>query len=59
MSLIEEAARKSPAEHVFIQGDLADKELVINPVSLYAATKKANELLAHKGIRFTLEQSDC
>ena len=72
LGLIEEAAKNSLVEHVFVKGSLSDKALVdewfakyqfdvvVNlaaqagvrysidhPVSLYAAIKKSNELLAH------------
>ena len=57
LSLIEEATKKSPVEHTFIQGDLADKELVNKVFAEYKPSIVVN-LAAQAGVRYSIDHPD-
>ena len=57
LSLIEEAAEKSPARHIFIKGDIADKELVDRVFAEYKPSVLA-ALAAQAGVRYSIDHPD-
>ena len=57
LALIEEAAKASPVEHVFIQGNLADKTLVDEVFSQYRPSVVVN-LAAQAGVRYSIDHPE-
>ena len=57
LSLIEEASKESPAEHVFIRGSIADKGLVEEVFSTYRPAVVVN-LAAQAGVRYSIDHPD-
>ena len=57
LSLIEKAAKDSPVEHTFLQGDLADKELVNKVFAEYKPSIVLN-LAAQAGVRYSIDHPD-
>ena len=57
LALIEEAAKASPVEHVFIQGNLADKTLVDEVFSQYRPSVVVN-LAAQAGERYSIDHPE-
>ena len=57
LGLIEEAAKFSSVEHVFIKGDIADKELVDNIFSQYNFDIVVS-LAAQAGVRYSITNPD-
>ncbi len=57
LSLIEETAKKSSAEHVFIKGNIADKALLDNVFEKYHPDIVVN-LAAQAGVRYSIENPD-
>lgn len=57
LSLIEEAAKTSPAEHIFIRGSIADKALVDQIFTDYKPSVVVN-LAAQAGVRYSIERPD-
>lgn len=57
LALIEEAAKTSPVEHVFIQGNLADKTLVDEVFSQYRPSVVVN-LAAQAGVRYSIDHPE-
>ena len=57
LSLIEEAAKTSSVTHVFIKGNLADKELVNQVFSQYRPAVVVN-LAAQAGVRYSIDHPD-
>lgn len=54
LGLIEEAAKTSSVKHVFIKGDLADKELVDKTFAEYKPSVVVN-LAAQAGVRYSID----
>ena len=57
LSLIEEAAKDSSVEHIFIRGNLADKSLVDKVFADYEPAVVVN-LAAQAGVRYSIEHPD-
>ena len=57
LSLIEEKAKSSPAEHIFIKGDLADKVLIDKVFSEHKPSVVVN-LAAQAGVRYSIDHPD-
>ena len=57
LGLIEEAAKKSPVDHVFIRGDLADKALIDQVFDQYRPSVVVN-LAAQAGVRYSIDHPD-
>ena len=57
LSLIEEAAKTSSADHIFIRGNLADKELIEKVFSEYKPSVVVN-LAAQAGVRYSVDHPD-
>ena len=57
LSLIEEAAKKSSAEHIFIKGNIADKALLDDVFAKYHPNIVVN-LAAQAGVRYSIENPD-
>lgn len=57
LSLIEEAAKTSPVKHIFIHGNLADKELVDKVFTQYQPSVVVN-LAAQAGVRYSIDHPD-
>ena len=57
LSLIEKAAEKSPVEHIFVKGSIADKELVDSIFSEYKPAIVVN-LAAQAGVRYSIDHPD-
>ena len=57
LSLIEEVAKDSPVEHIFIKGNLADKELVDSVFAKYRPSIVVN-LAAQAGVRYSIDHPD-
>jgi nucleoside-diphosphate-sugar epimerase len=57
LSLIEKEAEKSPVEHVFIKGSIADKALVNRVFEKYKPTVVVN-LAAQAGVRYSIDHPD-
>lgn len=57
LSLIDDAAKESSVEHIFIQGDLADKELVNKVFDEYKPSIVVN-LAAQAGVRYSIDHPD-
>ncbi len=57
LSLIEKAAEQSPAEHVFVKGSIADKELVDSVFDKYKPSIVVN-LAAQAGVRYSIDHPD-
>ena len=57
LGLIEEASRTSPVEHIFIRGNLADKELVDDVFSKHKPSIVVN-LAAQAGVRYSIDHPD-
>ena len=57
LGLIEAAAKESSVEHTFIQGDLADKELVDKVFDEYKPSIVVN-LAAQAGVRYSIDHPD-
>ena len=57
LGLIKEAAKKSAAKHVFIRGNLADKELVDRVFAEYKPAVVVN-LAAQAGVRYSIEHPE-
>ena len=57
LSLIEEMAKDSPVEHIFIKGNLADKELVDSVFAKYRPSIVVN-LAAQAGVRYSIDHPD-
>ena len=57
LGLIEEAAKTSNVDHVFIKGDLADKELIDSVFAKYKPSIVVN-LAAQAGVRFSIDHPD-
>lgn len=57
LSLIEEAAKTSPAEHVFVRGSIADKALVDQVFAQYRPSVVVN-LAAQAGVRYSIDHPD-
>jgi nucleoside-diphosphate-sugar epimerase len=57
LSLIEEAAKTSPVSHVFIKGDLADKELIDQVFWEHKPAVVVN-LSAQAGVRYSIDHPD-
>ena len=57
LSLIEEAAKKSSAEHIFIKGSIADKALLADIFAKYQPQIVVN-LAAQAGVRYSIENPD-
>ena len=54
---IEEAAQNNPAKHIFIQGNIADKELINKVFSEYKPSIVVN-LAAQAGVRYSIDHPD-
>lgn len=57
LCLIEEAAKMSPVRHVFIRGNLADKELIDHTFDTYKPAVIVN-LAAQAGVRYSIDHPD-
>lgn len=57
LSLIEEATKSSPAEHVFIKGSIGDKDLVDSLFAEYHFDIVVN-LAAQAGVRYSIDHPD-
>lgn len=57
LGLIESAAKASPARHLFIKGNIADKELINQVFSKYKPAIVVN-LAAQAGVRYSIEHPD-
>ena len=57
LSLIEKAAKASPAKHVFIRGSIADRALVNRVFSEYRPAVAVN-LAAQAGVRYSIDHPD-
>lgn len=57
LSLIEKAAEDSPVEHFFINGSIADKELVDSVFNKYKPSVVVN-LAAQAGVRYSIDHPD-
>lgn len=57
LGLIEEAAKSSSVEHVFINGNLADKTLINNVFEQYRPAVVVN-LAAQAGVRYSIDHPD-
>ena len=57
LSLIEKAATKSPVQHIFIKGNLADKVLINEVFAKYKPAIVVN-LAAQAGVRYSIEHPD-
>ncbi len=57
LGLIEQAARRSPVEHVFVRGSIADKALVTELFERYRPAVVVN-LAAQAGVRYSIEHPD-
>ena len=57
LSLIEQAAKASPAKHVFIRGSIADKALVDRVFREYKPAVVVN-LAAQAGVRYSIDHPD-
>ena len=57
LSLIDQAAEKSPVEHVFVRGSIADKALVDGVFSEYHPAVVVN-LAAQAGVRYSIDHPD-
>lgn len=57
LSLIEKAAENSPVKHVFINGSIADKELIDSVFSKYKPSIVVN-LAAQAGVRYSIDHPD-
>ena len=57
LGLIEEAAKASPAKHVFIRGSIADRELVERVFAEYRPAVVVN-LAAQAGVRYSIDHPD-
>ena len=54
---IEEAAKNSPVKHIFIKGDIADKETVTRVFKEYKPSVAVN-LAAQAGVRYSIDHPD-
>lgn len=57
LSLVEAAAAKSPVEHTFIKGNMADRELVNSLFVQYRPAVAVN-LAAQAGVRYSIDHPD-
>ena len=57
LGLIEEAAKNSPARHVFLKGSIADKALIDGLFAEYRPTVVVN-LAAQAGVRYSIDHPD-
>lgn len=57
LGLIEEATKGSPVKHVFVKGNLADKELVNQTFEQYKPSIVVN-LAAQAGVRYSIDHPD-
>ncbi len=57
LSLIEEAAKTSPVQHVFVRGSIADKALVDRVFAEYKPAIVVN-LAAQAGVRYSIDHPD-
>lgn len=57
LGLIEEASKTSPVKHIFIKGNLADKELVNSTFEKYKPSIVVN-LAAQAGVRYSIDHPD-
>ena len=57
LGLIEEAAKNSPAQHVFIKGSIADKALIDGLFAEYRPAVVVN-LAAQAGVRYSIDHPD-
>ncbi len=57
LSLIEQAAVNSPVDHIFIQGSIANKELIDNLFAGYKPSVVVN-LAAQAGVRYSIDHPD-
>lgn len=57
LSLVEEAASKSPVKHIFVRGTIADKELVNRLFEQYRFDVVVN-LAAQAGVRYSIDHPD-
>ena len=57
LSLIEQAAKASPVQHVFIRGSIADKALVDRVFREYKPAVVVN-LAAQAGVRYSIDHPD-
>ena len=57
LGLIEEVAAKSPVQHIFIKGNLADKALINEVFSKYKPAIVVN-LAAQAGVRYSIDHPD-
>lgn len=57
LGLIEEASKKSSVDHIFIKGDLADKELVDKVFHEYKPSIVVN-LAAQAGVRYSIDHPE-
>ncbi len=57
LGLIEEASKKSPVEHIFIKGDLSDKELVDKVFKDHKPSIVVN-LAAQAGVRYSIDHPE-
>lgn len=57
LGLIEEAAKTSPVNHVFVRGNLADKALIDDVFARYKPSVVVN-LAAQAGVRYSIEHPD-
>ena len=57
LSLIEEAAKEAPAEHIFIRGSIADQALVNEIFETYKPAVVVN-LAAQAGVRYSIDHPD-
>lgn len=57
LGLIEEAAKSSPAKHIFIKGSIADKTLVDQIFTEYKPSIVVN-LAAQAGVRYSIDHPD-
>ncbi len=57
LSLIEEAAKTAPSEHIFIKGSIADKSLVDRVFEEYKPSIVVN-LAAQAGVRYSIDHPD-
>ena len=57
LGLIEKTAKNSPAKHIFIRGNLADKSLVDETCKTYRPSVVVN-LAAQAGVRYSIDHPD-
>ena len=57
LSLIESTAKTSPVQHIFIKGNIADKELIDQVFAKYKPAVVVN-LAAQAGVRYSIEHPD-